>query len=389
MKIKKEHIQQIRAIFRKRQLDYLQTKHSIIGIFSARKYDENETIKLFHEKLNSRGLTINPKEKGLLNIFYAGTDYSQDYSGFIQGLEKFGHVHIFKNELNNYGILKPRSLVDKETLKSNSENLFKQVKSGHNNKKIDLFLGQLLSNYIYVDTLIRIQDLGIPVINISLDDLWLKNWEAYRGYKLGARGLIKGTDLLLCSTSRVVKWYHNEECLAIYSPMASSSEIFYPRQNKIYDVSFVGGRYGIRQKSIRTIEKNGIKVDCFGPGWDNGRIASKVMADIFGKSKIILGIGYAGYNKNITTLKNRDFDATLSGALYLTTPNPDLLNLFKPDKDLVIYNNFQDCANKIKYYLNHDHERQQISEAGYNKALKYHTWEIRFGYLFKRLNLIK
>ena len=83
------------------------------------------------------------------------------------------------------------------------------------------------------------------------------------------------------------------------------------------------------------------------------------MAEVFGKSNIIFGMGYVGYNKNITTLKNRDFDATMSGALYITTRCSSLLNLYDEDSEIVCYNNIRECVEKIQYYLDNETEKKK------------------------------
>lgn len=96
-------------------------------------------------------------------------------------------------------------------------------------------------------------------------------------------------------------------------------QIFLSTRTKKYDVVFVGSKYGWRKYLIEKLQSKGLKIDVFGPGWENGSLNNKEMAKVFGMSKIILGIGYVGYNKSIITLKCRDFDAPMSGALYLTT----------------------------------------------------------------------
>lgn len=378
----------LKSTYRSLQYRYLKTKFKWRNGTLYTNINEVKIISEFHEKINQRDIKIYPLSKGSINIFFAGTDYSQDFSGFIQNLKKYGNVTTLINEKKNYGVLLPRFLLDRQVIASNSRALVKQVKEVHQKKRIDVFLCQLLSNYVSTDALREIQKLGIPVINISLDDLWLKNWERYHGYQLGAIGLGGGVDLFLTSTKEVISWYYKNDCLAIYQPMASDPDIFHPREPKIFDVSFVGARYGLRNKIVASLIKQGINIATFGSGWANGAIEFNKMAEVFGRSKIILGIGYAGYNRDITTLKNRDFDALMSGALYITSKNNQLSELFTEDKEIVFYKTITECKEKIDFYLNNSKKLSEIARAGYYKAISYHTWEIRLGELFKKLGFL-
>ena len=40
---------------------------------------------------------------------------------------------------------------------------------------------------------------------------------------------------------------------------------------------------------------------------------------------------------------------------------------------------------KIKYYLEHNEERESIAQAGYERTIREHTYEKRFNNIFKRI----
>ena len=48
----------------------------------------------------------------------------------------------------------------------------------------------------------------------------------------------------------------------------------------------------------------------------------------------------------------------------------DIATLFKEDREIILYKNEKEFVEKIKYYLQHEKEREQIAEAGYNRLLK-------------------
>ena len=50
-----------------------------------------------------------------------------------------------------------------------------------------------------------------------------------------------------------------------------------------YDISFVGGKYGWRPKFISKLQKMGIKVVCFGNGWENGPLSDEEMVKLFSR----------------------------------------------------------------------------------------------------------
>ncbi|MDD6572486.1 MAG: DUF3880 domain-containing protein [Thermoflexaceae bacterium] len=89
---------------------------------------------------------------------------------------------------------------------------------------------------------------------------------------------------------------------------------------------------------------------------------------------------YSHINLNIT-LKSiqtgiplRCMDILGSGGFLLTNFQSDLLDFFVPDEDFVFYENETDFINKIRYYLTHEKERQQIIANCTEKMLENHTF---------------
>ena len=101
----------------------------------------------------------------------------------------------------------------------------------------------------------------------------------------------------------------------------------------------------------------------------------------FKEAKIIIGIGYVSHSRNITTLKLRDFDASISGALYITSKNNELEKLF-PGNELEFYEDKEELLNKINFYLENKDLRIQKAVALQEYVNKNFTWEI----LFKKLD---
>jgi spore maturation protein CgeB len=244
--------------------------------------------------------------------------------------------------------------------------------------------------YLYSsDALERIGGLGIPVINISMDDRLPELWIERRGVRLGALGLANATDLVLTTSPETRSWYGAEGVPAAYFPLASDPALFSPSGEYRYEVLFVGSRYGYRERLVRTLERAGIPITVYGPGWPNGSLNGTEVAHAFSSSRIVLGVGTVAHTSHTYTLKLRDFDGPMSGALYVTHRNPDLLALYREDEEIVCYEDASDCARKLKHYLSDETNRVRIARAGLRRARAEFTWETRFASLFRRIGLLE
>jgi spore maturation protein CgeB len=173
--------------------------------------------------------------------------------------------------------------------------------------------------------------------------------------------------------------------------LASDPSIFSPKSNNTYrdiDVLFIGNRYGARTRIVDFLIESGIKVNCWGGGWSNGYASAEQSAAMFKRAKIILGIGTVGYCDDVFTLKLRDFDAPMSGALYVTHRNRDLLELYREGEEIVCYETDQECFEKIRYYLKHHDARERIAKAGLQKALSRDTWDHRISTTLHSFDLL-
>jgi len=222
----------------------------------------------------------------------------------------------------------------------------------------------------------RVRSNGIPVINISMDDRLPDNWGTQDGTRLGAVGLASVTDLVLTTSSETCAWYGVEDCPAIFWPLASDPGVFTPSHNNVRDIDvlFIGNKYGIRERIIQDLKRRQIHVDCYGAGWPNGPSTAEQSAALFKRAKIILGVGTVGYCDDVFTLKLRDFDAPMSGALYLTHRAPDLALLYQEGTEIECYATSAEAASKIQFYLAHPKELSAVAAAGHAKAIARDSW---------------
>jgi spore maturation protein CgeB len=99
------------------------------------------------------------------------------------------------------------------------------------------------------------------------------------------------------------------------------------------------------------------------------------MYKLFNHSKIVLNfhIGVAGkYAGNM-----RMFEVTGAGSCLLTDNKSNLKELYEIGKEIVAYDNVQDCVSKVKWLLENEAERKEIALAGQRRTLRDHTVEKR------------
>jgi hypothetical protein len=325
----------------------------------------------------------------ILNILFIGGDYQQDSSGMLQALQSLGKVKVFTKKDGSYGMTPAMHRTSLNAFDINTRRLIEIIDQMEEmGEPPHLIIGQMwgctFDTSIFDD--VRRRN-GTLVINIAMDDR--HTYWADMGSKkwMGSYGLISHVDMVLTAAPECVEWYLKEGCNALYFPEASDPNIFNPMPElpKVHDVSFVGARYGIREKIIQELRNSGISVSAFGNGWEGGRLLTTDVTRLFAQSKIILGIGTIGHCTDFYALKLRDFDGPMSGSFYLTHDNPDLRKLYEIGREIETYRDVGECVKKVKWYLEHDVERESIASAGRQRALNDHTWVCRFSDLFASL----
>jgi len=119
-------------------------------------------------------------------------------------------------------------------------------------------------------------------------------------------------------------------------------------------------------------------------------LSDKEMIQMYSRSKINIGFSSCGNthkDNRILQVRLRDFEVPMSCGFYMVEYMKELEEFFDIGKEIVCYQNKEDLVNKIKYYLKHENERKKISNAGYQRCLKEHTWHKRFTSAFKQMQL--
>lgn len=348
----------------------------------------NGNIKpMLHKRMQKNGVRPIAKSSTPLHIYFVGTYQDHEAFGLLQALQRMGSVSIHFDIDGQYGINSSARIDGSPAIGADNNFLVDQISALHGQRRIDFVIGTFLASTVAVETLGSIRNMGIPVVNMALDDRLPNLWLINRGVKMGAIGLVEGVDLTLHTTKEFVPRYLAEGCPCLYWPLASDHKIFKPARQKDIDVVFVGNNYGKRNALVKAIQSAGIHIECYGNGFPNGHLPGNRVPEVFSRAKIILGTGLVGHSSTIVTLKLRDFDAPMSGAMYITSYNPDLSELFDIGKEIITYTSIRECIEKIKYYLGNDEEREIIAAAGRLRAVKDHTWDQRIFALLQLLEL--
>ncbi|MDI6791363.1 MAG: glycosyltransferase [bacterium] len=257
----------------------------------------------------------------------------------------------------------------------------------------DLMFCCLFSDQFDYKAIRSITESGIVTLNWFCDDHW--RFDNFSRHWAHAFRWVATTDTWALPKYAGIGYNH-----ALFTQWACN-HYHYRRLNLPfeYDVSFVGMAHGDRPKLIARLRDAGIYVVTRGTGWPEDRVRQEEMIAIFNKSRINLNLSNAscrpsfwkrlwrGSRAQLQQIKGRNFEVTGCGGFLLTSPAERLDDFYIPNHEVVVFDNILDLIDKIHYYLGHDTERQAISEAGYNRTIREHTYEHRFTDLFKRMGL--
>lgn len=98
------------------------------------------------------------------------------------------------------------------------------------------------------------------------------------------------------------------------------------------------------------------------------------MMQILSSAKISLNVhgDFMRYGGNM-----RLFETAAVGTFQIVDNRPGIKTWFTPNEHLVIFEDFNDLRQKVRYYLDHKPERQQIADNARQHVLTHHTYDKR------------
>lgn len=143
------------------------------------------------------------------------------------------------------------------------------------------------------------------------------------------------------------------------------------------DVSFIGHWEPNTEKYIVALRERGIQVRLLGTGWKNAfdrQLKYTNIEGVFGEeyvkairaSKINLCF-VSAWNRNLTSA--RSFEIPACRSFMLAIRNEAHAAYYVEGKEVELFSDEEECAVKIKYYLEHEDERKIIADAGYRRCI--------------------
>jgi hypothetical protein len=352
----------------------------------------------------------------------------------IDPLRDLGHQVVrFDFDLRSFSLhANPAKPVDRAWQSENrpilERELVRQVARAHGNGGIDLFLSYFWDAHCTPTAVGEIKALGIPTIN------WFCNG-AHQIHLV--RNLAPAYDYSLVPEKSRLEDYRAMGANPVYFQEAANPTFYHPQPlTKDLDVSFVGQCYGDRMDYVAALASAGVPLAVYGPKWvERARLDASAgerlkrlgpfrvargllrrlrgknlvvrrpvpvevahpplsdddMVALYSRSRISLGFSTCGdtdkTGRRIVQVRLRDMEAPMCGAFYLVERFDELGELFEYGKEIEGYADPDELVEKCRYYLAHEPERRRIQEAGRRRALAEHTWQKRFGDLFRNLGM--
>lgn len=235
----------------------------------------------------------------------------------------------------------------------------------------DVVLVVQMNYEIWLETLDIIQSFGdVATICWTTDDSWK--------YKEVSRFIGPAYHAMTTTYAEILPMYQQDGIPnVLLTQWAANSEVLQepiPATECPYQVSFIGAAHGNRRRSIAELLKQGIEVSCFGYDWPAGSISAEDIPHIMRNSVISLNFANSrGQNQ----IKARTFEVPGAGGFLLTEYAPRLEKFYTVGKEIDVFHDTDQLAEKIKFYLAHLEERDSIALAGFERTRREYTYEIR------------
>lgn len=168
------------------------------------------------------------------------------------------------------------------------------------------------------------------------------------------------------------------------------------------EISFTGGSYGdlgegnYRARVLSQLEKynlriwgdrgwynRGLQDPTLGKAYQGDRLSYEDLRKLYTICKVNINMPSP---QIFTSFQPRTFDIAATKGFQIVDYRNEISNFFSED-DLVTFKNTNDLKDKITYYLNHEDEREIITENLYNKIVKDYTWENQIIDMMNKINI--
>ncbi|MBB4062396.1 glycosyltransferase [Salinibacter ruber] len=197
--------------------------------------------------------------------------------------------------------------------------------------------------------------------------------DTYGGWKNRARMSFL-FDLALVCHPEYPEFFQKEghpECLLFPHAVRRS---FYndPLPEKSLDLAMIGrldgGNYSYRRSCVRAVNELEVEKNDFSNYYEYAE-----MAEVYRRAKIGLNVSRDDYLRDANL---RCFEVMAGEALLLTPAPTELSQLgLESEEHFVTFRSENDLTEKVRYYLDHPRERQEIARNGRKETLKCFTYD--------------
>lgn len=185
-------------------------------------------------------------------------------------------------------------------------------------------------------------------------------------------------------------------CRSICLGNVISKQDFYPIDGvkKDIDVSFYGGPKRDRKEFLAFLRAQDVGLQCFGSSF-GAWLDQKQLNQIINRSKIGLAFNKYGYVDDKIRMPKKfllsraitghNFEYILSRTFVLAESIDNFDRFFSEGREIVTFDGKSDLLDKVRYYLEHEMEREQIAHAAFQKTMDHFEGALQ---LKKMTNLI-
>ncbi len=346
------------------------------------------------QAIAARGYQPRPRQAGEVHTFAFLPSHWWHQNQIAAALAKLGPLSRFDYLAHGFQLetLRTRIPGARQNRERMLDLMLQTLRQCHRERPVDWFFAYALGWDMTAEVLERIkEELGIPTVNISLDD---KNWwdEIERGDPTGGlKHVVPRFDLGWTSARAVLSWYTAEGGQGVFLPEGVNTDWFRPLEEVPQDVEvgFVGSNFGYRSELVEQLRRAGVRLVVHGPRWPEGTLTDEEMLRFFNRSRINLGLGDMHYSRILTNLKGRDFEVPATGrGVYLTAFNSDLAECFGVGRELLCYRGFDEMLELIRYYLRRPEECAEIARRARERCVREHQWRHRIETLLGWLGIL-
>ena len=207
-------------------------------------------------------------------------------------------------------------------------------------------------------------------------------------YPLGRTTDLRPYDLLISSLPNYVARFRRAGHAAAYVKLAFAPQVLdqLASESEQHQAVFVGGLSRVHRDGVQMLETVAARAPLAVWGYDlavrsplravyRGEAWARDMYQVHAGARVALNrhIGIAeDYANNM-----RLYEATGVGTCLVTDAKRNLAELFVPGVEVVTYHTAAECAEQVRYLLDHEPERAAMARAGQQRTLRDHTYDAR------------